>query len=111
MDAEPAAPRSLPELLADLADQLDDVVEAAEGESTEYRRDATLFAVAAPAHVEVRLNPEVAEAARRTPATSASERGPEWVVFAPPAVDEHALDRAEAWFLSAWRAADTSRRT
>ena len=105
MDAEPAAPQSLADLLADLADQLDDVAEAAQGDVTEYRRDATLFAVAAPADVELRLNPEVAEAARRTPATSLSGRGPEWVVFGPPVVDEHALDRAEAWFLSAWRAA------
>lgn len=105
MEPDDQEAASLADLFADLADQLGEVTEAARDDLTEYRRGATLFAVAGPAHVELRLNPEVAEAARRTPATAASPRGHDWVLFAPPVVDEHALDRAEAWFVSGWRAA------
>lgn len=79
------------------------------GDATEYRRASGTFAVLARDTVELRLNAEVAEAARRTPATSGSGRGPEWVRFSPPALDDHALDRAEAWFRSAWRAAGDRR--
>jgi hypothetical protein len=74
-----------------------------------YRRGPVLFAAAEPMAAELRLHPEIAESARRTPATSASERGAEWVRFAPPELDRHALDRAEAWFVSAWRAAAKQR--
>lgn len=105
MDVDPAAPESLAELFAELAAHVGEVSESTSDEATEYRRGSTLFAVAGPDQVELRLNPEVAEAARRTPATSATPRGAEWVRFSPPVVDEYALDRAEAWFLSAWRRA------
>jgi hypothetical protein len=42
-------------------------------------------------------------AALGTPGTSASERGTEWVVFAPPDLDRTAVDRVVAWFAAAWR--------
>ncbi len=75
------------------------------GERAEYRRGGNLFATAEGNHVELRLQPEIADAARHTPSTAACARGEEWVTFAPPELDRHAVDRAEAWFLSAWRGA------
>jgi hypothetical protein len=54
---------------------------------------------------EFRLDPAVAAAAQRTPDTSTSERGPEWVRFGPAEVDAHAIDRAVAWLGSAIRRA------
>lgn len=52
-----------------------------------------------------RLDRELAAAARRTPDVSASSRGPEWVDFRPSAPDDHAADRAAAWFAAAFRRA------
>ena len=52
-----------------------------------------------------RLDPTLAAAARRTPDTTASDLGGEWVVFAPGLVDGHAADRAAAWFAAAARRA------
>ncbi len=55
---------------------------------------------------DFRLDSAVADAALRTPDTSRSRRGGDWVRFGPEALDDHALDRAEAWFGSAWRRAE-----
>jgi len=63
-------------------------------------------ATANGASAEFRLDAAVAAAALRTPDTSASRRGPDWVRFSPDSLDEHASDRAEAWFGSAWRRAE-----
>ena len=52
-----------------------------------------------------RLDPVLASAARRTPDVTGSPRGPEWVEFRPTVVDEHAGDRAAAWFAAAARRA------
>lgn len=52
-----------------------------------------------------RLDAELAAAARRTPDTAASPLGPAWVVFSPREIDEHAADRATAWFAAAERRA------
>src|SRR5687768_9032503 len=105
MEARPSNLRDLfDRLIADAAGE-----KVAAGKATEYRNGAQLFAIADGDAIEVRLDPEIAEAARRTPSTGASSRGADWVRFAPPELDRHALDRAEAWFLSAWRAADTTR--
>jgi hypothetical protein len=110
MNARPAG-RSLAELLADLAQQVDEVDTHAVGSATEFRRGEVVFAALGGERVDLRLNAEVAEAARKTPATSSSPRGREWVNFAPRLTEPHDLDRAEAWFLSAWRAAADSTRT
>src|SRR3954451_22925974 len=48
---------------------------------------ATLFAVLTPDGAAFRLDPAVARAALRTPDTSPSNRGPDWVAFAPAIVD------------------------
>jgi hypothetical protein len=70
---------------------------------SEFKRGEVAFATAIGNVVEVRLDPDVAEAAERTPSTTASRRGGGWVRFAPPELDSMAIDRARAWFLSAWR--------
>lgn len=110
MNTESADRGGLAELLADLAEQMDDVGSHTVGGATEFRRGGMAFAALEGERVELRLNAEVAEAARRTPATSSSARGTEWVSFAPRLTEPHDLDRAEAWFLSAWRAAGGSSR-
>jgi hypothetical protein len=74
---------------------------------TEFRRDRRPFGFAVGNVVEVQLDPEIAEAALRTPSTGASLRGPDWVRLAPDSVTQMDLDRARAWFLSAWRAAES----
>ena len=103
---------------------LADVLEAAADETAGVARgrdgDATTFSAGSPAIVfatlagdraELHLDPQVARAALRTPATGPSPRGAGWVGFAPPVVDDGAVDRAEAWFLSAHRRATTPDRT
>ncbi len=89
-----------------LAGDLSDVATADAPRGLEYRRGDRAFAAVADGTAEVRLHPEVAEAATRTSHTTLSGRGPGWVRFEPPSVDTFALDRAGAWFLSAWRAAE-----
>ncbi len=106
-DQDPRAPAdTLSGLFARLAEELSEVTVSASTEGTEYRRGDRAFAAVADRAVEVRLHPEVAEAAQRTSHTTASSRGAGWVRFEPPSVDGFALDRAGAWFLSAWRAAE-----
>jgi len=68
-----------------------------------------VFATLIGGRAEFRLDPLVAAAALRTPDTAASSRGPDWIVFAPAILDDHGVDRAEAWFLSAHRRAAASR--
>ena len=52
-----------------------------------------------------RLDPILAGAARRTPDTTDSFLGHEWVEFRPALVDGHAVDRATSWFEAAARRA------
>lgn len=94
-------------MLAALLDEAGDVETPVD---REYARGGVTFA-ARPAEdmIELRLGDEIAEAALRTPDTSASPRGGGWVLFAPREWDEHAFDRLEAWFLVAWRLAAARR--
>lgn len=59
------------------------------------------FAALGPSGVEVRLDPAIAAAARRTPDTGPSPRGPEWVTFDPRELNGHAVDRLRAWLVLA----------
>ena len=52
---------------------------------------------------EFALDPRVAAAAARTPDVDLSPRGLGWVLFGPSTLDDHAADRATAWFASAHR--------
>jgi hypothetical protein len=72
--------------------------------SGEFSRAGVVFAARIGVDaIELRLGPEIAEAATRTPDTFLSSRGAGWVRFAPRVWDEHAFDRLEAWFRVAWR--------
>ena len=72
-----------------------------------WSRGADVFASLGPdgSSAEFRLDPAIAVAALRTPDTGPSQRGPGWVRFHPVTLDGHAVDRATAWFLSAYRRA------
>ena len=113
-DRRPADADALEATPTDLtmADVLGASAEEAGGVVTRTAEGATTFATGAPSAVfaalagdraEFRLDPLVARAALRTPGTSLSARGPDWVAFAPAVLDDGAVDRAEAWFLSTHR--------
>jgi hypothetical protein len=99
-----SAEASLGDLLAELLDEVDDVEMLAD---REYARNGVAFAARTAENViELRLRPDVADAALRTPDTRPSERGEEWVAFAATDWnDPLARDRLVAWFRLAWRAA------
>jgi hypothetical protein len=105
------AAEGLAEALAELADGPADVQGAKSGTTTDYARAGTIFALASEDAVELRLAADIADAARRTPDTTASDRGDEWVRFSPRSLDGHARDRLAAWFLIAYRLAEEDRRT
>ena len=91
-----------------LSDGLDEVSLSDDVGTVTYARGGTTFARASASLLEVRLPVDIAEAALRTSDTSAGD-GPGWVRFEPRDAERHVIDRAEAWFQTAWRhAADTS---
>jgi hypothetical protein len=91
-----------------LADELDEIETAPVDGGVAYVRGGFVFAVREGSRLSFRLLPEVVEAALRTPDTSTSQRGPDWVALNPVAQDPFVLDRALAWFESAWRLAGGS---
>ena len=91
--------------LAGLATGLEDVRVHITGGSMTWSRGPVAFAVLDGPAVELRLDRAVAEAALKTPGTEASERGPEWVRYAPATIEGHDLDRLTAWFALAHRRA------
>ncbi len=99
---------TLAEALAAAAGDLSGIVllETTDG-AVEYRHRDVVFAVveAGGGAASFRLSPPVAEAALRTPDTGRSLRGRGWVTLGPAIVDGHAIDRATAWLVSAWRGA------
>ena len=96
---------NLREALDEALGDLGEVEQVEAGGGLEWRRGGRPFAALAGDAAEFRLDPLVASAALRTPDTSASKRGADWVRFSPADVDEHAVDRAQAWLASAWRRA------
>ena len=101
---------TLADLLAEAAVGLTGVVTDASGPVTTWAAGPSVFATLEGDRAEFRLDSQVAAAALRTPDTSSSARGSDWIAFAPPVLEDHAVDRAEAWFLSAHRRAAASRR-
>jgi hypothetical protein len=111
---------TLDELFADLATGLADETGPADGAGgagletvespggREWRREGMVFAVLHGRVAEFRLDPMLVGAALRTPDTRPSPRGPVWVAFEPGDLDDLALDRAEAWFVAAFRRAEPS---
>ena len=76
---------------------------------SEYARGGVLFAARhGDSAVELRLGPEIAEAALRTPHSSPSSRGEDWILLEPADWAE-ASDRLEAWYRVAWRIAGKQR--
>jgi hypothetical protein len=97
---------NLRDLLEDAAQGLPGIeATTAPDGSTGWSRGGRLFArVSRDGSVaEFALDQAVADAAIRTPDTAPSPRGAGWVAFSPPELDDHAADRAEAWFLSGHR--------
>jgi hypothetical protein len=80
-----------------------------EGGRTEWLVAGQVFAAIDGDTAEYRLDPAVARAALGTPDTAPLPRGPEWVAFRPPVLDQMAVDRATAWFASAARRAGSRR--
>ena len=70
-----------------------------------WSRGGTAFAVRSGARMEFRLDAAIGVAARRTPDTTASSRGADWVAFRPAELDQYAEDRVRAWFRAAARRA------
>ena len=100
---------TLADVLAAAAEDLAGVVTTAAGGTTTWAVAAAPFAALTAGRAEFRLDRLVAGAALRTPDTAPSSRGPDWVAFTPAVLDDPAVDRAEAWFLSAHRRARTTR--
>jgi hypothetical protein len=97
---------TLRELLADEAAALSGVVATIRADrSITWTRNDRPFATASGdgTTAEFALDPAVAAAATRTPDVAPSSRGPGWVAFSPPDLDDHAADRALAWLASAHR--------
>jgi hypothetical protein len=101
---------TLAEVLAEAAEGLKGVTARTSDELATWAAGPSVFATLAGDRAEFRLDPMVATAALRTPDTGPSRRGGDWITFAPPILDDHAVDRAEAWFLSAHRRAAASLR-
>lgn len=99
---------NLNEAIDRLADELGDIHRHESGTLAEYVRGATVFAARQGTIVSFRLRAEVAEAALGTADTGRSSRGAGWIALQPRVVDGFALDRALAWFESAWRLAGES---
>ncbi|HXI46693.1 MAG TPA: hypothetical protein VNH13_10360 [Candidatus Acidoferrales bacterium] len=96
---------ALRERVAALAEALEGIhVDRAAGLET-WSVAGRPFAVVAGSAIELRMDPAVAHAATRTPDTTTSHRGPEWIRFEPPVLDDHAADRLDAWFAHACRRA------
>jgi hypothetical protein len=84
---------------------LSDVRAAAAGPTTSWARGHQVFAVFDGSSVELRLDIPIAAAAMKTPDTTVSTRGPDWVRFSPATLDGHAVDRLTAWFALGYRRA------
>jgi hypothetical protein len=88
-----------------LAGQLDGVERRVSGQSVEFARSGLVFVASDGGRFEFRLRSEIVTAALRTSGTSPSQRGTDWIALETDATDGFTLDRAIAWFETAWRIA------
>jgi hypothetical protein len=100
---------TLGDVLAEAAAGIAGITVRTIDDQTTWAAGPAVFATLTGDRAEFRLDPLVAAAALRTPDTASSPRGPDWIVFVPAILDDHGVDRAEAWFLSAHRRATASR--
>jgi hypothetical protein len=105
MPANGSADDSLSTLVERVAGELGGVSHREIGGSTEYLRGGLAFAIVRGRQIELRLRPDIAEAALRTPSTTSSARGPEWITFEPDADEPQDADRLRAWLTIGWRTA------
>ena len=106
LSANGEAPDESPaEAIDRLARQLEGVERRAVGRTIEYARAGGVFAVREDGRLSFRLREEVVSAALRTLDTGPSARGADWISLSGAIADRFALDRAVAWFESAWRLA------
>jgi hypothetical protein len=96
---------TLRSLLEASAATFPDVRAAMAGSESSWSRGDRVFAVLDGSGAELRLDVPIAAAALKTPDTTASTRGPEWVRFSPATLDGHAVDRLMAWFGLGYRRA------
>lgn len=97
---------TLRELLEERSAALAGVTARRDGDgSTRWERGGNVFAVltADGLAADFALDGPVAAAAARTPDVTPSIRGAGWVRFRPAVLDDHAADRARAWFDSGHR--------
>jgi len=94
---------TLAEILDEAAAGLEPLERLATATGAQWRRDGRPFAVLAGVRAEFRLAPIVGRAALGTPDTFHSDRGSDWIAFEPRDLDRASVDRAAAWFASAWR--------
>ncbi len=93
-------------MLSDLVSATPDVIVR---NGREFTRDGVLFAARPePDAIELRLGPEIADAAMRTPQTGPSQRGDDWIRLQARDWTE-ASDRVAAWYRVAWRLAKNRR--
>ena len=106
MDGTDGLTPTLRDLALEAIDELEDVTSAPDRDARLFSRAGHPFAAVTERDIEVRLEPLVATAALRTPDTTESPRGRDWVRFSPPALDRFAADRVIAWIEHAWRHAE-----
>ena len=99
------SPEAPAEAVDRLAGELDHVRRRGVGGAIEYDRAGVVFATREAGTLSFRLRAEIAEVALRTLDTAPSPRGGDWVALTASATDEFTVDRATAWFESAWRLA------
>lgn len=92
-------------VLADLVAETPGVERSTTAEAIVFSAEGRQFGAVEGDVIELRLDRAIASAALRTPDTSASERGPEWVRYQPASLEGYDLDRLEAWFGLAQRRA------
>jgi hypothetical protein len=100
-----SATPTLRSVLDPAGDALPDVRAATAGPTTSWARGHQVFAIFDGSGVELRLDIPIAAAAMKTPDTTVSTRGPEWVRFSPATLDGHAVDRLTSWFALGYRRA------
>lgn len=94
-------------ILERVAAELEEAAAARADDGTTWSRAGTPFARLHRGGLDVRLPDDIAEAALRTPDTRRLDDGG-WLRFTPSTRERHVTDRAEAWFVTAWRHAARS---